>query len=85
MPFYEFKCSNCGQRSEALMKVDEACEDGKTWECGSTEVLEKFFNPYGDRLPDGCGGKKTGGRKTGGKRIKNRSIKKRKYMKNRLF
>ncbi len=57
MPFYEFKCSNCGQRSEALMKVDEACEDGKTWECGSEEVLDKFFDPYGDRLPSGCGGK----------------------------
>tara|TARA_R100001463_G_scaffold70451_4_gene124125 strand:- start:2200 stop:2763 length:564 start_codon:yes stop_codon:yes gene_type:complete len=57
MPFYEFKCSGCGMRSEALMKVSEACEDGQFWECGSEEVIDKFFDPHGDRLKGGCGGK----------------------------
>jgi len=56
MPFYEFKCSNCGHRSEALMKMEEACGDDFTWTCGSEEVLEKFFDLAGDRIEGGCGG-----------------------------
>ena len=54
MPFYEFKCSNCGHRSEALMKMSEACGDDQSWECGSEEVLDKFFDAHtGDRIEGG--------------------------------
>ena len=72
MPFYEYRCENCGHEMEALQKISDApLSDCR--ECGEP-ALKKLVSAAGFRLKGGGwyetdfkGGKKKNLHETGGK------------------
>jgi len=58
MPLYQFRCEGCGRKTEAFMKVNEACGDNKSWVCGEDQDTFMSMRDYdGDGfVNEGCGG-----------------------------